>query len=56
MKTVSKCLACMKGGWNPEFEPSVERNHGLWGQGQALSQRVKTWEWPKDEAKQPLKI
>ena len=24
VKTVSKCLACMKGCWGPEFEPSVE--------------------------------
>ena len=24
VKTVSKCLAHMKGCWDPEFEPSVE--------------------------------
>ena len=24
VKTVSKCLACMKSCWGPEFEPSVE--------------------------------
>ena len=24
VKTVSKCLARMKGYWGPEFEPSVE--------------------------------
>ena len=30
VKTVSKCLACMKACWGPEFEPSVEEiMHGL---------------------------
>jgi hypothetical protein len=24
VKTVSKCLARMKGCWDPEFEPSIE--------------------------------
>ena len=24
VKTVSKCLACMKACWGPEFEPSIE--------------------------------
>ena len=24
VNTASKCLACMKGGWDLEFEPSVE--------------------------------
>ena len=24
VKTASKCLACMTGCWDPEFEPSVE--------------------------------
>ena len=24
VNTASKCLACMKGCWDPEFEPSLE--------------------------------
>ena len=52
MKTVSKCLACMKGYWDPEFEPSVYNDShsllclaSLWGGGGGRGSLVQSGTW-----------